>query len=93
MPAIAAGRSGWPSTVTWLRPRRRAAVLAAAGGDLDLHAQRVESAASSAAWTAASWLRPAPQQDAEHQPAADDDLLDVDHRHVDAGTARRTAPT
>ena len=80
------GRSGCPSTVTWLRPRRRVAVLGRRPAATSTSMPRgVERPSRAPACDLGLRRRRAPEQHAEHQPAADDDLLDVDDRHVGAG--------
>ena len=72
-----------PSTVTWLRPSGAAAVVAGAAVDLDLHAEVVGDPLQRAAQRLPVARRG--DQHAEHQPAAEHDLLDVEHLDAERG--------
>ena len=59
-------------------------VVAVARDDIDLHAQRVERIGDGRAYSSLMTVARS-QEDAEDQATADDDLLDIEDRHVVAG--------
>ena len=80
--AVARGR---PSTVTWTRPRaRRILVGRPHRATSTCHAERGRPRDGAAAARTPS-LVGAAEQHAEHEPAADHDLLDVEHGRLGPG--------
>ncbi len=84
------GRSGWPRTVTCSRPQaggpdRCLRLLVGAGGDLDVHAEVLGDLGDLGPDGGLVLAVAEADQHPEHEPAPDDDLLDVGDLDVGPG--------